>query len=268
MLLLKFLKKNNYLKRFIYKLIPTLAFTATIGGFVLVFFPLNVNGNINKLYVLITFLVFNVAFVFIWAKPIKKLTVKLTDRIKVNVCFGDILECTENIVIPFNSDFDTKVDDIKISTNSLHGSFINRLYASNVEKLEIKIREQLKKQERQKLGTTLKIEEKGNKYFLVALSNLDIHNKAHTTLEEYHDVLIELLSELHNHSQGKTIHMPLIGAGLSGVDLSKQELLEYLLMQIKINKNLNFNSGLTIVLHSSLSEEISLERIDAIYNRI
>lgn len=264
------MKQNHYINRVFQRLITVLAFTATLGGFVLIFFP--INEKTCKWCILGIFILTNLIISIFLARPIKKLVVRVTDRFNVNIYFGDILECESNIVIPFNSDFDTKVDDSKISSKSLHGIFINKVYGSNVEKLEKKISEQLNsdtnKKNRQLLGTTIKIEEMGKCYFLLAFSNLDNNNKAHTLLNEYHEIVNKLLLEIHQNSQGSLTNLPLLGAGLSGVELSKQDLLEYLLIQIKMNKKLNFNSGLNIVLHESLKKEISLERINMIFNKL
>ena len=92
-------------------------------------------------------------------------------------------------------------------------------------------------------------------------------SEKYINLKEYHEVINCLLKNIQDNAQGNPVYLPLLGAGQSGVDLSKQELLEYLLIQIKMNKDLNFNGGLNIVLHKDVEQEISLERIHRLFNK-
>lgn len=265
-------------KIFISNLSSTMAFTATLGGFLFVFVPLGNISTIMKGVILLLFVLINLCFSYYKSLPKKKITLRISEKLKVNVYFGDLFKTESNIIIPVNEYFDTLVDDKLISSRTLHGNFVKTIFGGYVQKLDLIIDENLAKYSYQEndtrqhgktrkypLGTTIHFEEKGKIYFLFALANFDDENKAYISKREYQLSLYKLLDYLHLHSQGSEVNIPLIGGGQSGVKLSKQDLLEYLLSSIKLHDDLTISGGINIVLHHSLVDDIDLNKIEFLY---
>ncbi|WP_234122562.1 macro domain-containing protein [Clostridium hydrogenum] len=253
-----------------------LAWTSTVGGFYLIFYPLS--SEIiwkEKIEILIVFILVNSIIAYIMSLPKSKVTLNSSKKVKTNIFFGDLFQAKTNIVIPVNEYFDTLVDNKIITESSVHGSFINSVFGSNVKELNNIIEKKLQgiqgvenssRQVENKikypLGTTIVIEYNGKRYFLVVLSKFDYYNKAYVCNKDYQNVVYSLLQAIHRYSQGQQVNIPLIGAGQSGVKLSKQELLEYLVFSIKMHDDLTVSGGINIILHDSLKEEIDLNKIE------
>jgi hypothetical protein len=256
-------------------LINVLAFSATLLSIVLgLFLPSNVSIKQKLLYFII-FIISNILLALIISLPKRKVELKIGQKINLIVTFRDIFECDGNIVIPFNEYFDTKVDDDIISSNTLHGKFIKEVFGGNVDELDQKIEQALSdvnsnynesrsvgKRRKYPIGTALKIEKGGKYYILFAFTKFDEHNKAYCSNIEYNNGLNALFDFLHKNSQGLPVNLPLIGSGPSGVNLSKQRLLEHLIRIIELNDYLTISGGINICLHNSLKSEINLNRID------
>ncbi|MDA1379583.1 DUF6430 domain-containing protein [Plesiomonas shigelloides subsp. oncorhynchi] len=67
-----------------------------------------------------------IAFIYaIYSNRTKnKISLKLTDKVKAEVYYGNLFDAQEIIVIPVNEYFDTIVDDKIISSKTVHGKFI------------------------------------------------------------------------------------------------------------------------------------------------
>jgi len=85
---------------------------------------------------------------------------------------------------------------------------------------------------------------------------------------EYQRVLCDLFSYIEQNSQGRKVSIPLIGAGHSGVNLSKQKLLEFLLFSIALKDGLTLINGVDVVLHESIKKEIDLSSTEILFKTI
>jgi len=77
------------------------------------------------------------ALVTVW--PRNKIKLKLTEKVKAEVLFGDLFSFKENIVIPVNEYFDTIVDDKIISSKTVHGIFVKNYFGGNEAELKKQI---------------------------------------------------------------------------------------------------------------------------------
>ena len=267
---MKSIDKHIYFKN----LITVLAFSATLLSILLgLFLPSNV-PFCRKVIFFIIFILLNMLMALFISWPKQKIEFKIGRKINVKVEFRDIFKNEGNIIIPVNEYFDTKVDDNIISSKSLHGKFIKHIFGGNVGELDRKIEHELNgidfffnesryagKKKKYPIGTTIKIEKSGKYYILFAFTKFDEYNKAQCSNIEYHNALNTLFDFLHKNSQGLSVNLPLIGSGPSGVNLSKQRLLEHLISMIELNDYLTISGGINICLHNSLNSEINLNRI-------
>lgn len=211
-----------------------------------------------------------------------KITLSLTPKVKAKIYEGDLLAQNGIIVIPVNDYFDTIVDNKIISENTLHGMFIKRFFGGDEKNLRSQITKVLStvtpasvnttrktgNKKRYPLGTVVEVTKDERVFYLVALTRFNDNHRAEIKNTEYQQVLCSLFSYIHQFSQGRKVSLPLMGSGHSGVNLSKQKLLEFLLFSIAMNDNLTLIDGIDIVLHSSNKNEINLTMTEILFNSI
>ncbi len=211
-----------------------------------------------------------------------KITLSLTPKVKAKIYEGDLLAQNGIIVIPVNDYFDTIVDNKIISENTLHGMFIKRFFGGDEKNLRSQITKVLStvtpasvnttrktgNKKRYPLGTVVEVTKDERVFYLVALTRFNDNHRAEIKNTEYQQVLCSLFSYIHQFSQGRKVSLPLMGSGHSGVNLSKQKLLEFLLFSIAMNDNLTLIDGIDIILHSSNKNEINLTMTEILFNSI
>lgn len=211
-----------------------------------------------------------------------KICLKLSEKVKATVYFGDLFKTEEIIVIAVNEYFDTIVDDKIISSKTIHGIFIRTFFGGDEENLKQQLKKGLANytplevnsertsgnKEKYPLGTVCEIT-KGNKvFYLVAFTRFNDNHRAEIKNAEYQRVLCDLFSFIEQNSQGRKINIPLVGAGHSGVNLPKQKLLEFLLFSISLKDGLTLINGIDIVLHDSVRSEIDLSSTEILFKSI
>ena len=269
------------IKKFFAKLMEVIGY---IGAPIAIFgfwndFPAYINDYRGCVFFILVVIVLLITGFLIWPK--NSVSLKLSERVKANVFYGDIFKQKGVIVIPVNEYFDIIVDDKIIIHESLHGKFV-KYFGQNKDNLKKKISDELKNvacidtnsgrsygnQERYPLGTVCQVEKDEKRFFLVALTKFNKNDRAEVKNLEYLSVLCDLFSYIDENSQGKKVNIPLIGAGHSGVRLSKQKLLEFLLLSVTLQDNLTLIGGVNIVLDSSIENEIYLNSIEILFNSI
>lgn len=224
--------------------------------------------------VIILFLLF---YIFLFKHRIE--IFEVSNGYHVFVQYGDIFSENEvlkpyerrNIVIPVNRCFDTIVDDDLISSNTLHGIAMRKLYSSNrynEETLNVEIQNNIHRQhiepeiiqrkdkcsgnlKRFPVGTVAEVKDTDIcTYFFLGLSTFDSDLHAHTSDKEYVLALMKLLEFCNTRSQKYPVVMPLIGAGASETKKSERDILDYLIGLIKMNKSL-INCDFHIIIRDS-----------------
>ena len=190
--------------------------------------------------------------------------------INVTIKQGDIFKAKEWKLIPFNTYFDTIVDDIFISKNSLNGKLIlEHLDENGVEELKLAIAAEDKsslikyfdeKTQREKypLG---RIKVFRGDYMLLAFTNFDEQNEAHTTRAEYETTLRVMWEEISRTYADKPIFLPLLGMGIKRFDdmpeKDPMQLLRCILCTLRTSK-FQTNRSITILLTEDMLSKINL----------
>jgi hypothetical protein len=209
------------------------------------------------------------------------ISIKLTKHVRTNIFFGDLFQFKGIVVIPVNEYFDTIVDEKIISSNTLHGLFIKQFFSdtekdlkqqitkslSNTIPLEVNDTRKQGNKKRYALGTVAQVSKNDKLFYLVALTRFNENNRAEVKKSEYQRVLFDLFDYIEQNSQGSKVYLPLIGGGHSGVDLTKQTLLEILLFSITLNDKLTLINGLYVVLYKSIKPDIDLSKIHYHYKQ-
>lgn len=270
----------NFLKSLL-AAIGTLSSVVTI---LWAFFSSSLSSLANKCPWALLATLLGLAFIYaIFSNRTKnKISLKLTDKVKSNIYFGDLFNAQEIIVIPVNEYFDTIVDDKIISSKTVHGKFIKAFFGGNEADLKSQIRKGLSKVEplevnddrkngnkkRYPLGTVCEVNSGEKVFYLLALTKFNSNHRAEVKNSEYIRVLCDLFSYVEQHSQGRKVSIPLIGAGHSGVNLNKQKLLEFMLFSIALKDELTLINGIDVILHESVKKEISLASTEVLFKTI
>lgn len=178
----------------------------------------------------------------IWKKGKNCVKVVSGDLFKYG--FGNRKKTKNIIVIPVNTAFDTHItrrleeDPVPlVSETTIHGQWLTRMQKSGVSEEElykrivmslqrfgtssIGIAENPKgRQPIYPIGSIAIVESKNASYFLVAISDFDKQNIAHSTAENI-DKSVEALLEKYNAvGQGYDLYLPILGTGRSRTGLS------------------------------------------------
>lgn len=173
-------------------------------------------------------------------------------------------------VIPFNERFDTKVDDIVISHDSLNGIMIDK-YVTDVDDLnnviKIAASEKVELSPIKKknlliypLGRIIKYHD----FLMLAMSHFDNQNQAYINANEYESMLTNMWSEIRRVYAGKKIIIPLIGSGITTMTGIKEKnntmLLKCMLCTLKRSR-FQPKNGITIVLTDETINNINMVKI-------
>lgn len=233
-----------------------------------------------KVVLLVLIIVICAIYAFYSIKKKKKISLKILENADVDIYYSDLFQSNKIIVIPVNDYFDTIVDDKIVSSNTLHGKFIQKYFSTNEKVLKSLIDKSLSKispietnmtrargnKKRYELGTVAIVEVDEKIFYLVAFTKFNQNNRAIITKSEYLKVITILFEFIEQNSQGFKVNLPLVGAGHSGVELSKQKLLDFLLFSIILSDKLTLINGLDIILHENIKDEIDLNKIEYYYN--
>ena len=212
--------------------------------------------------VLILIFLYGVIYWFI-GKLFRESVQLLIKGTTVIISYGDIFEVDGWKVIGCDSHFDTRVDDIVISKNSLHGKLMLE-YGNIPDIIDIvekeAIRLHLNKNENGlydfPLGSIIRYDSKANEknetYLLLAMTELDEQFKACTNMAKFENMLMKMWTEIDRVYAGNSIVIPLLGTGISRFeDNSKnaEMLLRCLLCTLNVS-GVCLNAVVKIVIYS------------------
>lgn len=254
------------------------------------FFVIADDIGVNKLVLSVIFIVVIVAiFLGMWYSANHQDHADLRiNNTTVNVVVGDIWaqldkepdkRVGEISVIGANDFFDIIVDDRIIAASSLHGQYIKKI--SSVGKLDqlncvIETDPILNKSSNHKAITSRKVGrqiqyEIGSvvefeSYVLAAFTKFDNDNKAWLTSEEYVSFWMRFWENIDGIYAGRTINIPLMGAGITRFKNgkpTKQELLEVMLWSMKISgfRNTYADKQVNFIIYPPDAQEIDFYHI-------
>ena len=228
------------------------------------------------------------SFIYKWWKANKLNKVCLSiNNTKVEVVIGDIFDQFSNpdkhegeiSVIAVNDYYDDIIDDRIVSNKSLHGQYIKRVKsAGKLEVLNKQIendpvlnrvgnpKENPTRKEGRKvkyeLGSMIEFEN----YILTAFTNFDVDNKAFLSADEYMHFWMKFWENIDTVYAGRTINIPLMGAGITRFrngKPTKQQLLEMMLWSLKISgfHNTYGDRKIRFIIYAPDSAEINFYNI-------
>lgn len=180
------------------------------------------------------------------------------------------------VVIPANTTFTTTVstnlekDKIQtVSTNTIHGSILTRLKKSGINEEEISQRiynnlfnhgliNDLNVNISLPIGSIAAVDINQVTLYFLAISKFDKYNNAHSSKDELQKAIIKLLHYYDKYGQGYNLYLPLMGTGMSRINLSYQDSLDLITSTLLENKNL-IHGKISIVIQPNVIDTINLE---------
>ena len=114
---------------------------------------------------------------------------------------------------------------------------------------------------RYKLGSIFKW---NNEYLITSFSKFDDKNQAYLKLENYYLFLEKFWENLSAVYSGEDIVIPLLGSGITRLDIEDEDLLKMILLTLKMSRK-KF-SKITIVLTENRLEKIDLYHLKELIN--
>jgi len=196
-------------------------------------------------------------------RPVDKISYKVPGRdMGIEVRIGDLFRLTGQKVISTNTTFDTDIATGIISPNSIQGQFTNKFFPQNIDKLNQEIEKAL-----DGLTFTDHVKEKGNRrqypigtivnfnigqerFYWLAMANLNFNNTAETTLENVLISLEMLWREISLRGEMDRVVLPLIGTGRGRLSIGRKKLIGYIAESfVKASEQRTFSNKLVIVIH-------------------
>ena len=160
-----------------------------------------------------------------WPRPVQ--TKYGSPETLIRLVRGDLFEQHDShLIIGVSDTFDTASP--YIAMESVQGKFLQRVYNSDIARLDADIERELLAVEplgsilgksgkavRYPLGTTLTLRESSRNHFLVAYTTMDEQSSASSTTDGVWHSLSELWKAVRVGSNGRKVCMPMIGGGLS-----------------------------------------------------
>nr|WP_225591140.1 macro domain-containing protein [Pseudoxanthomonas sp. PXM03] len=202
----------------------------------------------------------------------------------VSIKTGDIFKQRGLKAIAFNEYFDTQVDNVLISEESLNGKLITSKLKEPPETLDAHI-ENYKfddgdvletnvtrtsgKTTRYRLGTICVY----NDFLLAAFARFDDNNQASLTMPEYLEFLINFWDRVNRVYAQKNVSTTIFGSGITRIKghklINEEDLLKIMLWTFRISEmRFKYPAKLTIVIHEDKIGQINLLDIASAKNGV
>jgi len=168
----------------------------------------------------------------VWSRGVNKIFLIEGDLFAFG--FGNRKKKKNIVVIPVNTRFDTRISWEKdhtqyplVSEQTVHGAWLRRWEDSghSLEDLSRSIATQMetslvKANGAYSYGTIATVEYQKAIYYLLAISEFDSENRAHSSPEIIEQSVVALLKHYDVYGQGCPMYIPLLGTGRSRAELS------------------------------------------------
>lgn len=182
----------------------------------------------------------SILIVIFTRRPVSKICYKIPHKdITIEVVIGDLFSMEGQKIISTNNTFDTDMGSGLIAANSLQGQFANKYFPGNVTELDQKIEEALngidfssvenplKKDKRYDIGTVAKIISGKEKFYLLAMAELNANGTADSGgLPNIRRALEGVWKFIASHGENDPVIVPLLGTGRGRVSTPRKKMIE------------------------------------------
>jgi len=210
----------------------------------------------------------------VW-KPSKTSIRIANSSTSIEIVFGDIFLQDGVRAIGVSEFFETELGT-PVSDKSLHGAFLKRHFSGYAESIDTQLATDLHKEEPTEvaikacgkklcypIGTTALIRVNEERYILFALTKTNPENcKVYSDVELMWRALHRLWQRARVECNGHTLTLPLVGSGLSGLNLPTRDLLNLVILSaITESKAHEITQKIRIVLRRDRFEGIDLREV-------
>jgi hypothetical protein len=232
---------------------------------------LTANGNCYLIVVLIVSIIWFVAYTY---EP-RKISFRVpTTSSYITIKFGNMFNEHSDWLIGVNEFFDGRIGQV-VAPTSVHGQFISSVFNGDEARFRFAVSAALdgiarkptarpiQPSESFEIGTTAVLPNGGHKAFLVAMSHTDLStHKAASTVPMIWNAMQRALQAVRSHGNGQPLAMPLIGNGLSSVNIEPQHLLRLVtLALVDFGRKGGLPNQVAIVLPDACFEQIDIREI-------
>jgi hypothetical protein len=209
----------------------------------------------------------------VW-KP-SKIEIRIaTTNTTIEVLFGDLFAQDGIRAIAVSEFFDSKLGK-PVSERSIHGIFLQRCFGGHPESFDKQVDEQLKgvagkevakvdgKTKSFPIGTSTLLTVNQDRYLAFAFAKADPETcKAYSDVTMMWVALNQLWQRARVESGGHPLNLPLVGSGLSGLNLPTRDLLNLIILSaITETKAKQVTQKIRIILHRDRFEELDLREV-------
>lgn len=172
-------------------------------------------------------------------RPVSKVTYKVAKSDLVfEVKIGDILAEPGDVVISTSTTFDTELTTGLISPDSLQGQVALKFFNGNTAEIDRQLNIGLKglsstvnasapgKKDEYPIGTVAKVAAGNKTFYFLAMSRMNSHGNASSTLRDVEDSLEKLWEFVANQGNLRDLAVPLIGTGRGRIQTSRKKMAE------------------------------------------
>lgn len=191
-----------------------------------------------------------------------KYTIKNKD-IDITLVVGNIFKEKGAKIIPTNTTFDTKTEGEFISEKSIQGQFQKKYYKNNLEDFNNLIASKLKgipiekvlirkksKNKQYAIGTTIKVEQEGERFYFLAIADVNEYGKPNSNFENLKLSFAKAWEFISEQGHMEPIVMPVLGTGRTGVNVSRQDVIKEIIFSfVATTRENKISDELKICIH-------------------
>lgn len=223
-------------------------------------------------YAIVPILLASVVIVIATRRPVARITYRVPARdYTVEVKIGDIFKESGDVVISSSTTFDTDVASGLIAPDSLQGQFALRVFQSNTVAIDQQLDVGLKgipstkradapgKIHEYAIGTVAKVSVPGKNYYFVAMSRLNEHGTAMSTVRDVEDALEGVWKFVAAQGELRTLVLPLMGTGRGRLAVPRKKMIERIAQSFAdASKEKVFSNRLVIMVRPEDAERFAL----------
>jgi Domain of unknown function (DUF6430) len=210
-------------------------------------------------------LVASILWVITTRRPVSRVAYKVPKRDLVfEVKIGDIFAEKGDIVVSTSTTFDTNIASGLISPDSLQGQLALKFFQGNTAEIDRQLALGLSgipsvvngsapgKKEEYPIGTVVKVSAGAKTFYFLAMSKLNAHGTAYTTMRDVEDALEWLWKFIASQGNLRDLAVPLIGTGRGRIDTSRKKMTEKIAQSFAdAASGAVFSNKLTVMIHSA-----------------
>lgn len=180
-------------------------------------------------YAAIFFLLLAIGISLVFRRPITATTITFPNKdFCVEVRIGNLFDASGAVMISSNTIFECDVAGRKIAVDSLQGQFTARYFPGN----QVELIEQVETVTSSlgdapyPIGTVVPINTHGKTFYLLAMSVLNEHGNAETTVGKVKEALNGLWTYVREEGELQELAVPLVGTGRGRLQLPRRKMIE------------------------------------------